>query len=268
MKQIKWLSRTNQGEELPDKYRTKLTIWNRWNNQTNTDHCCPLKRGNTQSVSVFGLQILKISDEILQILRKSTDFTIYKVKSVKILMKSRDFLGFKSKILKIAKCQKLQNNNRMWNGLRPYQSYNLHKIKIPTDSNESIVIYICNTPLGHQIYMKHRSKTIYNKKHWGVRIKWFVIITNYIPQSKLWYTTELMPMTNPVTPCLGPWLVWNPLDQAASVILIQATPGWFSGHMAHLGSHICINANDDTHCSSSSFVQWPFTWHGLLGQEI
>ena len=33
-------------------------------------------------------------------------------------------------------------------------------------------------------------------------------------------------MTNPVTPRLGPWLVRNPLDQAASVILIQATPGW------------------------------------------
>ena len=60
-------------------------------------------------------------------------------------------------------------------------------------------------------------------------------------------------MTNPVTQRLGPWMVRNPLDQAASVILIQATPGWFSGHMAHLGSHICINANDDTH-SSSSFV--------------
>ena len=41
-------------------------------------------------------------------------------------------------------------------------------------------------------------------------------------------------MTNPVTPRLGPWLVRNPLDQAASVILIQATPRWFSGHMAHL----------------------------------
>ena len=28
--------------------------------------------------------------------------------------------------------------------------------------------------------------------------------------------------------------------------------GGFSGHMAHLGSHICINANDDTYSSSSS----------------
>ena len=32
-------------------------------------------------------------------------------------------------------------------------------------------------------------------------------------------------MRNPVAPRLGPQLVRNPLDQAASVILIQATPG-------------------------------------------
>ena len=38
----------------------------RWNNQTNTDHCCPLKRGNTQSALLLDSQILK----------KSQDFTI------------------------------------------------------------------------------------------------------------------------------------------------------------------------------------------------
>ena len=53
-----------------------------------------------------------ISDEILQILMKSVDFTVFKAKSLQILMKSEDFLGFQSCILRITK-RKIQNNNRM-----------------------------------------------------------------------------------------------------------------------------------------------------------
>ena len=48
----------------------------------------------------------------------------------------------------------------------------------------------------------------------------------------------------PVAPCQGPLQVRNPLDQAASVILVQDTPGWmdFGTHGISSGSHICINA--------------------------
>ena len=50
-------------------------------------------------------------------------------------------------------------------------------------------------------------------------------------------------------------MVWNPLEQTSSVILVQATPGMdFGTHGISSGSHICINASDDTIRSSSPVV--------------
>ena len=65
-----------------------------WNNQTNTDHRCPLKRGNTQSAFTFGSQ--------WQGFNWNPWISQSEVKSAKILRKSEDLCGFTGIIPRIS----------------------------------------------------------------------------------------------------------------------------------------------------------------------
>ena len=64
----------------------------------------------------------------------------------------------------------------------------------------------------------------------------------------------------PVAPHQGLLQVRNPLDQAASVILVQDTPGWLrdTWHLIWAPTSVSMPMMTPTH-DSSSLVQWPFT---------
>ena len=116
------------------------------------------------------------------------------------------------------------------NGLWPYQSrqfsYNLQlpQIYINTDLCKTIR----NTPWPPDL-PQYRSKQL----HWSQRSR----KSNELPSQQTGYiennvSSRLLHPWAPVAPCLGPLQVRNPPEQAASVILVQDTPGWTSGHMA------------------------------------
>ena len=105
---------------------------------------------------------------------------------------------------------------------------------------------------------QYRSKTIKLNITWGVKIKWFAITTQ-LDTLKTRLAINASPKSlhqwTPVTPRLRLFKVRNPLEQASSVFLVQATPGWTLEHMA---SHLAPT-------SASTIVMSPSAPHPVAG---